>query len=152
MKKVYVDDTNHTVIICPKCGFYKDIDGTNFKNTQKRVKAKCQCGEAFRFTMEFRRNYRKEVRLFGEYIVKGKGKRGEILIEDLSLKGIQFESLKPHKISKGETLEVRFKLDNPMRSEIRKLYKVVWIRGRIVGANNSELNSYQKDLGYYLKI
>ena len=123
----------------------------NFKNTQKRVKAKCKCGETFRFTMEFRKNYHKEVRLPVEYIIKGKGKKGEILVEDLSLKGIRFQSLKSHKISKGDTLEVKFKLDNPMRTEIRNLYKVVWIRDRIVGADSSELNSYQKDLGYYLK-
>jgi len=29
------------------------------------VKAKCKCGETFRFTIEFRKQYRKKVRLPG---------------------------------------------------------------------------------------
>ena len=151
MKKVYVDDTNQATIICPKCGFEKNTDVTNFKNTQKRVKAKCRCGEVFRFTIEFRNNYRKKVRLSGEYIIKGRGEKGEMLVEDLSLSGIKFESLRPHQISKDDTLEVKFKLDNPMRLEIRRLFKVIWVRDRIVGATCSEPNSYKKELGFYLR-
>ena len=73
MEKIYVDDTNQASIVCPECGFSKNIDITNFKNTQKRAKAKCVCGESFRFTFEFRKNYRKNVRLPSEYIVKGTG-------------------------------------------------------------------------------
>ena len=78
MKKVYVNDTNQATIICPKCEFEKNIDVTDFKDTQKRLKAKCKCGETHRFTIEFRTKYRKDVRLPGEYIIQGKGrKRGD---------------------------------------------------------------------------
>lgn len=151
MKKVYVDDTNQATIICPKCGFEKIVDVTDFKDTPKKLKAKCKCGETYRFTIEFRKKHRKDVRLPGEYIIKKKGEKGEIIIRELSLTGIRFESLKPHQISSDDTLEVKFKLDNPRRSEIRKLVKVIWIRDRIVGAHYSEIKSYEKDLGFYLK-
>ncbi|MGV7225046.1 MAG: PilZ domain-containing protein [Nitrospinales bacterium] len=151
MKTVYVDDTNQASIICPECGFSKNIDITNFKSTQKRAKAKCGCGESFWFTFEFRKNYRKNVRLPGEYIVKGTGEKGDVIIRDLSLTGIRFESLKPHEISTNDILEVKFKLDNSVRSEIRKLAKVIWVSDRIVAAHYSETKLFEKDLGFYLR-
>ena len=151
MKTIFVGDNNQATIICPKCGFTKNIDATNFKNTKKSLKAKCKCGEVFQVTFEFRKHYRKNVRLSGEYIVHGKGEKGEVIIRDLSLSGIRFESLSPHQISTDDTLEVSFKLDNPMRSEIRKIIKVMWVRDRIVGAQYCELKSYEKDLGFYLR-
>jgi hypothetical protein len=151
MKKIYVDDSYQAIIICPKCGFEKNVDVTKFKDTPKTVKAKCNCGETHRFTIEFRKTYRKDVRLAGEYIAQKKGDKGEIIIRELSLAGIRFESLKPHQISLNKILEVKFKLDNPMRSEIRKLVKVIWIKDRFVGANFTETKFYEKDLGFYLK-
>ena len=151
MKTVHVDDTNQATIICPSCGFTKNINTTKFRNIQKRVKAKCKCGETFRFTIEFRKQYRKNVRLPGEYIIQKKGEKGEIIIRDLSLGGIRFESLRPHQISTDDMLEVKFKLDNSMRSEIRKLVKVIWVRDNIVGIQYSEMKSSETDLGFYLK-
>jgi hypothetical protein len=151
MKKVYVDDIDQTTVICPKCGFEKTVDVTKFKNTQRRLKAKCKCGETFRFIIEFRTKYRKDVRLPGEYTAKETGKKGEIIIRELSLAGIRFESLKPHQISSDDVLEVKFKLDNPLKSEIRKLVKVIWIKDRIAGAHFTETKLYEKNLGFYLK-
>lgn len=150
MKKVYVDDTGQATIICPKCGIEKNVDVSEFKDTSKKIKAKCKCGETHRFTIEFRKKYRKDVKLPGEYIAKEKGEKGEIIIRELSLTGIRFESLKPHGISSDDILDVKFKLDNPMRAEIRKLVKVIWIKNRIIGAHYTETKLYEKDLGFYL--
>ncbi len=152
MKKVYVDDTHHATIICPHCGFETNIDTTRFNGTQKKLKAKCKCGKFNEFILEFRKQYRKNVNLAGEYTVQGQGKKGEMIIRELSMKGIRFESLQPHKISINDTLDVRFKLDNPMRSEIHRKFKAIWIRNRTVGANCIEPKFYEKDLGFYLQI
>ncbi|MGD2029316.1 MAG: PilZ domain-containing protein [Desulfobacterales bacterium] len=152
MKTVYVYDDNQATIICAKCGFWKNIDTANYKNTKRRLRAKCKCGEVSRFKIEFRKNYRKNVRLPGEYIVKGKGQKGEILVRDISMRGIRFETLKPHKISKNDTLEVKFKLDNKKKSEICKKYKVIRVQGRIVGANYSDPYFYDKELGFYFQV
>lgn len=151
MKTVYVNDANQATIICPKCAFTKEIDMSNFKNTQKRVKGKCRCGEAFRFTIEFRKNYRKKVRLAGEYRINGKGKKGEIIVEDLSINGIRFVNLGSHQISIDDTLEVKFKLDNQMRTEINILVKVVWVKDKIVGVKFSGPKSFKSELGFYLR-
>jgi hypothetical protein len=151
MKKIYVDDTNQATIACPKCGLEKNIDVTNFKDTHKRLKAKCRCGEVFRFTLEYRKHYRKKVRLSGEYFVQGKNEKGEIIIEDISASGIRFSSLKPHYISRNDTVELRFTLDTPMRTQIQELVKIMWIIDLNVGAKFIDPKSIEKDLEFYLK-
>ena len=96
----------------------KNINVFKFKDTHKRLKAKCKCGEVFQLTLEFRKYYRKNVRLAGEYFVQGKNEKGEIVIEDISATGIRFASLRPHYISRDDIVELKFTLDNPMRTEI----------------------------------
>ena len=151
MRKVFVNDTNLATIICPKCGLKKKIDVTNFKNTQKRLKAKCRCGEVFRLTLEFRKHYRKKVRLHGEYFVQGRDEKGEIIVENISASGIRFASLEPHYISRSDTVELKFTLDNPMKTEIHKLIKIVWIIDQNVGAQYIDTKPLEKDLDVYLK-
>ena len=151
METIYTDDTNQVSIICPKCGFELNISITSFKDTQKNLEGICKCGEPYRFTIEFRNRYRKDVELHGEYIIPNKGEKEEIIIRELSFTGIQFESLKPHKISKDDLLEVKFQLDNHWRSKIRKIVKVIRIRDRIVGAQFIETKLYGNDLEFYLK-
>jgi len=151
MKKVYVDDTNHAMIICPKCKLKKNIDVTNFKNTQKKLKAKCRCGEIFRLTLEFRKHPRKKVRLNGGYYVQGRDEKGEIIIEDISLGGVRFASLTPHYISTNDTVELKFTLDNTMKTEIHKLVKIKWIIDRTVGAQYIDPKSLEPDLIFYLQ-
>ena len=151
MKKIFADDTNQATIICPKCLIEKNIDVTNFKNTHKRLKAKCRCGEVFRLTLEFRKHHRKKVRLHGEYVVQGKDEKGEIIIEDISASGIRFASLEPHYISRNDTVELNFTLDNPKRTKIHKRVKIIWIIDRNVGAQYIDSKSLEKDLEYYLQ-
>jgi len=151
MEKIYVDETNQARLICQNCGLNKIIDVTNFKNTHKRLKAKCKCSEIFRLTLEFRKHYRKNIRLAGKYFVLGKNEKGEILIEDISASGVQFVSLKPHFISRNDTVELKFTLDNPMRTEIQGLVKIIWINDRNVGAQYIDPKSFNTKLGFYLQ-
>jgi len=151
MKKVYVDENNRARVICPECGFKKNVDAMNFRDTKSMVKGKCKCSEGFDFTLEYRKHYRKKVKLPGEYIVRKSGEIGEIIIRELSLTGIRFESMKPHQISTDDILDMKFKLDNPLRSEIRRLAKVIWIDKRNVGAQFNETKLFETDLSFYLK-
>ena len=151
MTKCYVNDAGQTTIVCPACGFAKNIEVTNFKNTKKRLKAKCKCGEAFELTIEFRKHYRKNVKLPGEFIALESREKSEIIVENLSMSGIQFASLRPHQMSTGDTAELIFKLDNSARTEIRRIVKVIWIRDRNIGALFIEPKSFEKDLAFYLR-
>jgi DNA-directed RNA polymerase subunit RPC12/RpoP len=151
MTKFYVNDTNQTTIVCPKCGYARMIDTSNYKQTQKRLKANCKCGEVFKFTLEFRKHYRKDVRLPGEYSVPRSREKGEIIVQNLSLSGIQFTSYKPHQILPDDTLELKFNLDNSARTEIRRSAKVMWVRDRDVGVQFIGPKSFERDLSFYLR-
>ena len=151
MEKIYVGHTNKVSIICPKCGIEKNKIVFKFKDTQKKLKAKCKCGEVFRFILDFRKYYRKKVRLSGEYFVQGKDEKEEILIKDISMNGINFATLKPHNFSKGDLVELKITLDTPIRMEVHTLVKILWIIDRNVGANFNDPKSLEKDLGFYLK-
>jgi len=138
-------------IICPKCGFEQNIDATKFKDTQKKLKGRCRCGEPYQFTIEFRKRYRKDVSLPGEYNLQGKGEKGDIVVRDLSMIGIRFECLNPHHILRDDTVKVKFELDDPKRSDIQKHVKVVWVEDRIIGAYYIETKLYKNDLKFYLQ-
>ena len=151
MERFYVGYTNQVKIICPKCGLETKTNVFKFKDTHKRLKAKCKCGEVFRFELEFRRYYRKKVGLAGEYFAQEKNEKGEILIEDISMTGIRFSTLKPHNISRNDTVELKFTLDNPMRTEIHTLVKIIWIVDRNFGAQYIDQNRLKQDLVLYLQ-
>ena len=151
MKKIYVDYTNQITVICPKCGLKQNKNVFKFKDSHKRIKAKCKCGEVFRFTLDFRKYYRKNVQLAGEYYVQEKDERGEIVIEDISKVGIRFSSLKPNHISRDDLVELKFTLDAPMEMEVRTAVKIKWVVDNDIGGLFLDPDLIEYDMGFYLK-
>ena len=150
MDKIYVDDNNQATIICPNCGFEKIIDAKNYMNTKNMVKGRCKCKRGFQFSLEYRKHYRKAVMLPGKYINLKNREKGELIIRELSLIGIRFETLKPHNILENDTLEVEFILDNPLRTVISKFTKAIWVNDRIVGVYFDETELYKHVLKFYM--
>ena len=150
MERMYAGATNHVTVICPKCGLKKNINVFKYKDTHKRLKAKCKCGEIFRLSLEFRRFYRKIVRLTGEYFAQERDEKGEVLIKDISMTGINFEASKPHNIAKHDTVEVKFTLDNPDKTELDTLVKIMWAKDLNVGGHFIDQVRYKQDLVIYL--
>ena len=70
MNKVYVDENNRALIICPKCGFERNVDATSLRTNTNIANIDCKCRETFQITLEYRKHHRKEVKLSGEYIVQ----------------------------------------------------------------------------------
>ena len=152
MNIFWIDHNNQVTIICPNCRFETNLDAGKFKSGERRQRTECQCGEIFQFIIEYRKQSRMDISLPGEYNIQGKGQEGEIIVRDLSLSGIRFESLIPHQISPDDTLEVVFELDNPSPKKIRKTVKVIWVDDHIVGAQFNERDLYEKDLAFYLNF
>jgi len=150
MERMYAGATSHVTVICPKCGLKKNINVFKYKDTHKRLKAKCKCGEIFRLSLEFRRFYRKIVRLTGEYFVQEKDEKGEVLIKDISMTGINFEASKPHNIAKDDAVEVKFTLDNPDKTELDTLVKIMWAKDLNAGGHFIDQVRYKQDLVLYL--
>jgi len=136
IQKVYVDQTNQVKVICPKCGLEKNINVIKFKDTHKRLKANCKCGEVFRFALNFRKHYRKKVQLSGEYFIQEKNVRDDIFIKDISMSGI--------------TVELKLEFNDQMEKEIHTSVKIKWINDRNVGAQFNNPKSLEKDLAVYL--
>ena len=150
MKKVYVDNSNQVKITCPKCGLEQNKNVFKFKNTQKRLKATCKCGEVFRFSLDFRRYHRKDVQLSGEYFVRENGEKDDIFIKDISMTGINFTTFKPHNFSIDDTVELKITLDTPIEMETQATVKIKWAVGRNVGAQFNNPKSLEKDLSIYM--
>jgi hypothetical protein len=151
MQKVYVDHTNQVKVICPKCGLEKTINVFKFKDTHKRLKASCKCGEVFGFALNFRKHHRKKVQLSGEYFIQEKNVRDDIFIKDISMSGINFITYKEHNFSKDDTVELKLALDDKMDPGIHASIKIKWIVDRNVGAQFNNPKSIEKDLRFLLK-
>jgi hypothetical protein len=100
--------------------------------------------------LEFRRFYRKIVCLTGEYFVQERDEKGEILIKDISITGINFEASKPHNIAKHDTVEVKFTLDDPDKTELDTLVKIMWAKDLKIGGHFIDQVRYKQDLVLYL--
>ena len=151
IRKVYVDHTNQVKVICPKCGLGKNINVFKFKDSHKRLKANCKCGEVFRFALNFRKHYRKKVMLSGEYFIREKNVRDDIFIKDISMSGINFITYKEHNFSKDDTVELKLALDDQIDPEIHVSIKIKWIVDRNVGAQFNNPKSIEKDLRFLLE-
>jgi len=151
MEKVFVGHTNQVKLICPKCGLEKYINVSKFKDTHKRLKAECKCGEVFRFSLDFRKYYRKKVQLGGECFIHENNERDDILVIDISKTGVNFTTFKPHNFFRNDTVELKFNLDNTMESEIHTTAKIKWINDRNVGAQFNNTKLFETDLGLYLR-
>ena len=151
MQKVFVDHTNQVKVICPKCGLEKTTNVFKFKNTHKRLKANCKCGEVFRFALNYRKHFRKKVMLSGEYFIQEKNIRDDIFIKDISISGINFITYKEHNFSKNDTVELKLAMDDQMEPEIHASIKIKWINDRNVGAQFNNPKSLEKDLKRFLE-
>ena len=151
IQKVYVDHTNLVKVICPKCGLEKMINVFKFKDTHKKLKANCKCGEVFRFALNFRKHYRKKVMLSGEYFIQERNVRDDIFIKDISMSGINFITYKEHNFSKNDTVELKLAMDDQMEPEIHASIKIKWINDRNVGAQFNNPKSLEKDLRLILE-
>jgi hypothetical protein len=150
METIYAGDGNHVTITCPKCGLAKNKDITDFKDTPKRVTAECKCGEVYQVDLELRKYSHKIVRLSGEYFIQDKNEKGEVLIKNLAIGGINFETLKTHDISKDDIVELNFTLDNQNNTELQTLVKIIWVTGLNVGGQFIDESSLKQDLVLYL--
>ncbi|MBF0211260.1 MAG: PilZ domain-containing protein [Desulfamplus sp.] len=154
MVKGYVDEKNQTVFICPHCGFEKRFDASPFKDKKKNITIKCKCGNSTLMEIEFRRQFRKKVELFGSCTIKKTQKRCDIIVKDLSFSGVGFELLHVYKrsmadIDVGDPIEVEFRLDDKKQELITKMCVVRLKLPNHIGAEFEDEN-FAKQLGFYL--
>ena len=149
--KFFVSNNNSVTIVCPNCGFVKQLDASRLKHSNKEINANCKCGESFFCSIEFRKFFRKKVKLRGDFVFPGKYNKNYITICDISQQGLRFTMSPGCKITEGDILEVNFELDNDSRTAITKQVKVKSVQGQSVGCQFTSLQEYERDLGFYLR-
>jgi hypothetical protein len=148
----YVDDSGLSVVSCPKCGHFKIINTNNKNYFFRTFIVDCIiCGASIRGQFEFRRYYRKKVRLTGHYKHQKTGVEGNIIVEDISLMGVGFSCSEKHNLKKGDLLDISFTLDNSMKSKVKLSVEVRHINDKFVGVKRCDTQLQQPELGFLLR-
>ena len=164
LEKVFVNENNIAVFICPECKKSRNIDVSKYKNLDKasKIKCSCPCGHSYNVILEKRKYYRKKANFPGIYvnIVSSIGAnfleevgRGTLKVTDISRTGIQFTLNIQHDFSLHDKILVEFRLDDKQRTPIKKEVIIKNINGLEIGAeffSTDPANPSDKAIGFYL--
>ena len=152
----FANPQGDAVIVCRECGFSRNVNANNDKNLAKKLGFHCTCGNIFPFRVDLRREFRKHVNLAGQCKNLKTGVKSMIYVRDLSMGGVGFnsqvtnEEAQSHPIASGDHLELTFRLDDRVGTEITREVVVRIVRGNFVGTKFAHRKIYDKELGFYL--
>jgi hypothetical protein len=150
-QKAFVRQDNSTVIKCPNCLKAKIISAVKFKGQTKTIKVKCYCQTVFPVFFEFRKTYRKETNLKGTYIdLTLNNECFDMIVKNVSLTGLGFNTIGKHRIEKGHELEVQFAVTSPLDTIIHERAVAKVIKGNFVGCEFIGSKELNRSLGFYL--
>ncbi|MFP4071755.1 MAG: hypothetical protein ACLFTB_06870 [Desulfovibrionales bacterium] len=148
--KFFADENRQVRIVCPKCAFKRTIDGTPYTKLRRPMKIGCKCKAVFHATIEFRKAFRKQVMLAGEYLDRSTGERGDMLVKNISMHSLGFTPISAHTLTENSLVFLSFTLDNPKRSLVKRKAVVKSIRDDVVGAEFLKDQPEDSDLNFYL--
>jgi uncharacterized C2H2 Zn-finger protein len=147
---LYPDREGIVMISCPKCNFSRSVAANSIKKASEGFSIRCRCGDIFKARVEFRKHYRKAIKLGGVYRNLRTGRLGQMMVEDLSLGGVGFRTAGRHELIMGDSLEVIFNLDDRKSSKITLQVEVKRIQDQFVGTEIKQESRGNRDLGFYL--
>ncbi|SHF23845.1 PilZ domain-containing protein [Desulfacinum infernum DSM 9756] len=150
VKKVYVSQDNSAIVICEACGRTKKLVNIQEEQPGKKIRVHCGCGANFTIILERRRYYRKQVYLPGYYAKTSVPGEHPMIVRDISLGGLRFETVEEHDLRKGDVVRVRFRLDNPDRTSITRPVIVRYAGHKVVGTEYFKDDPVDRALGAYL--
>ena len=151
IQKVYVSKDNHAVITCPECDRVKTTQVERFRGARHVIRARCGCGHVFNVSLEFRKAYRKEIKLAGDFLYLPQARSGgKMMVTNISMSGLGARVTGNHNLKPGVEIEVRFNLDDANSSEIRKRAVVRLVNGSYSGCEFLDKDNCDKALGFYL--
>jgi hypothetical protein len=99
-----------------------------------------------------RKYYRKKTNMKGSYSNVDMDKTGFMRVRNVSYSGLSFELENKADIEVGDTLGVRFVLDDDQKSEIHRAVRIKTIHDKMVGAEFSDSQVFDIELCYYLAL
>jgi hypothetical protein len=130
----YVASDGDVVIVCPACGYAKTVQAALIPNMSMPLNVRCKCGHRFQCFINFRRYYRKPVRLPGQCRLPGKSFVFDVLVEDLSRDGLRFTCDPATMPAAKDILNISFRLPDHNRTLIEKQIQVTYAMKGDVGA------------------
>ena len=150
-QKAFVREDGTTVLKCPFCRHARTVSVQKIKDKKKVIKVKCSCQKSYSISLELRKLYRKTASLNGKYVnLSQNNESGMMIVKDVSMGGIGFDTVGGSSIAKGHELEVTFTLDDTHSSVIKKQVVVRIVRDKFVGCEFVHAHEYNKALGFYL--
>ena len=150
-QKAFVREDGTTILKCPFCRHARTVSVQKIKDKKKVIKVKCSCQKSYSVSLELRKLYRKTASLNGKYVnLSQNNESGMMIVKDVSMGGIGFDTVGGSSIAKGHELEVTFTLDDTHSSVIKKQLVVRIVRDKFVGCEFVHAHEYDKALGFYL--
>lgn len=153
MQKVLVNEKGMAWITCGQCNHTSAVDLSGSSDGINVMQHKCiKCDALFDVTCEFRKSYRKEVSLQGNFIQQQprEDQAGRIEITDISKIGVKFKTRVKYNFKPGYILKLTFTLDDGKKTIINQMTEVKWVSGQFVGGQFVNQDPWtQKQLGFY---
>jgi len=148
--RVFTNAKGEAVIQCCVCGRKKFANVAAYQGSDKKLRVTCPCGTAFFIHLEWRRHYRKSVKLDGDYSRDGaKVEIGIMEVTDVSMGGLGMRVFQRHGLNPGDIVRVSFELDDGPRSHIARNAIVRNVNGSLVGVEFCD-NKLDKALAFYV--
>lgn len=154
VQKVYVNQEGVAVMKCPACDAVKTADVGRLKSSAQHViKVRCTCQKVFTVKLEFRKSYRKDTKLAGDYQrLAGERSNGKLMVVNVSKGGVGAQVIGFNRCRIGDELRVSFNLDDRHHSLIEKKVVVRLVKQNYIGCEFLDQNATDKALGFYLMV
>ena len=154
MMKVFVNEDDKALLLCPHCGTRRTVNVAQFKNRKTPLRVKCLCRSAFNVQLECRRGSRKDTYSQGYYRKLPEDKEwGKILIRNVSRLGIGFVTLTTHNVKSGDQIRITLTSDNVDQGDIDKEATVRFVKDKYLGCEFAEpLHLEEEALPFHLMI
>ncbi|MBU0675706.1 MAG: PilZ domain-containing protein [Proteobacteria bacterium] len=153
-QKIFVDQEGGGVIKCPSCSKSTLVDSSVLREKAllDHCMVRCTCHTRFAVKFEFRKDFRKNSKLTGEYVSLPKGKiRGGMKVVNISPKGIGLKIDDSAQFKIGDELLLLFTLDDTSDSLIEKRAIIRFIKQNYIGCEFLGSFPIGKALGVYLE-
>lgn len=150
-EKIFANQDGTTTIICPQCGKLKQADISKFIDIRSvvRIRCRCICGYSYIAELERRRFVRKKSNFSGSFSRTDNGRKGIMTVCDISRSGLKLKVSTNEMFKIGDELSVEFRLDDNLRSLVRKNVIIRKIDKNYLGVEFSSMDHYDQ-LGAYL--
>jgi len=155
--EVNVSPTKTFLVVCPHCNRSREFNLNELQpDCPNPFTFECPCGMPSRVLLNFRKVYRKNLKLAGKFTLSSGSRKmeGNCLVLDISKASMRIRLVSSQNILKGQLIDVRFALDDKSRTELDLRCTVCRIasdQGRLIlGLEFVALNPSQREvLGFY---